>query len=1076
MEKRACDACRRRKRKCDALVSQCSNCRMAGLVCAYTDSPKKRGPKPFRRLESRQSPEQARSLVRQDDRPGHDLTEVVPRMDRPPVADASLATIPLHAGSTQLHVGSSPSSTIIPTTLSINQAAHVIRARLISSLDTLLPGFSLEEVLDNLISIHMQYVFPSAPMHSETLLRSNTSLAICGACAVQCAPTLQESSHNEEETSMASVGVFTLVTAVCAAAAFLVPESLFPQGPLVAPLLFHASWEMMKLYEDYDLEHPDPRSLSIRLFQSSCLRAISKARSSWHVLCQGHLLAQDLGPFDKESLSTLDPPDALLRRRGFWTILTCSRSATVLADHAAARYREFLDGGFEPHFIGNEKVSLLDQSKRHNQPPFEARLLQGTDLCRRLWAAGFDIIFAIKTFDQTTQTNISPNTRQKTVVDLKESYLEFTQLLDSMPPWLKRPDIILEEDVEVSRYQIPCFWSQRSDLLLTFHSLKLIILHQCIERGVPAALGLSDDTLMLSFRKLELCQEFLNVIEGIPLLNLQFHGEPCVEKIRQAGVLLLQLIEKAENHRIQDLSRAWHSWLTIPNVDSYYGIRYARSPSGDLRWTPPILLDPRQEQESLVNATTYGPACIQSQPPWQPGSSTITESEDCLLLNVQTPIHIIGKLPVLVNIHGGGYVGGSTVPGDSMAYHAKGQMIYVAIQYRLGALGFLGGQDFTSNDTWNAGLLDQRLALDWIKQNIGCFGGDPEKVTITGGSAGGGSVTMQMILYGGEEQAPFRAAIPEYPWWTPMYSSSWVDKQYKGLLAAANCSGLTCLRSVPVDQLKGAIDLATNIAYSAGDFAYGTFYWGPAIDGQIIRGYPIDAFHLGQFTKVPVLVDHDGYEGFYFTNSSLSTEQQLEADLQTLWQEADPAFIQSALQEYSLTQYNASLMSGLRILGALEAAIGQNFTFTDSYARRHAIFGDVVINCPTSYLAEAAAEAGQDSYKMIFNAGLQVHGATAPFLFSDSILPYGLASIGPAVDEGNATLAAFLRDYFVSFTLHLDPNQFSYWTLPPKWPKYTLDHKDILQVEPTSMSGKSDEDDSPQCAFFKAAPRKFTGI
>jgi carboxylesterase type B len=95
-----------------------------------------------------------------------------------------------------------------------------------------------------------------------------------------------------------------------------------------------------------------------------------------------------------------------------------------------------------------------------------------------------------------------------------------------------------------------------------------------------------------------------------------------------------------------------------------------------------------------------------------------------------------------------------------MVFHSKGGMIYVAIQYRLGPLGFLAGDHITKDGSWNVGLLDQRAALEWIQDSIHYFGGDPSKVTITGGSAGGSSVTMHMILYGGKKRAGFRAAAP----------------------------------------------------------------------------------------------------------------------------------------------------------------------------------------------------------------------------------------------------------------------------------------------------------------------------
>lgn len=89
-------------------------------------------------------------------------------------------------------------------------------------------------------------------------------------------------------------------------------------------------------------------------------------------------------------------------------------------------------------------------------------------------------------------------------------------------------------------------------------------------------------------------------------------------------------------------------------------------------------------------------------------------------------------------------------------------MIYVSIQYRLGIFGFLSGSQIAQNGVLNAGLLDQRAALEWVQRNIGAFGGDPAQVTIWGGSAGGGSVTMQLIAGGAYDLPPFSGAIAEY--------------------------------------------------------------------------------------------------------------------------------------------------------------------------------------------------------------------------------------------------------------------------------------------------------------------------
>lgn len=122
---------------------------------------------------------------------------------------------------------------------------------------------------------------------------------------------------------------------------------------------------------------------------------------------------------------------------------------------------------------------------------------------------------------------------------------------------------------------------------------------------------------------------------------------------------------------------------------------------------------------------------------------------------------IFSHLPVVVQIHGGGYNIGSSLTSDGTQFTAvaNGSLIYVQIQYRLGLYGFLSSRDIRQDGTANAGLLDQRAALEWVQRHISAFGGDPDKVTIWGGSAGGASVAYQMALHAGDLAPPFRAAI-----------------------------------------------------------------------------------------------------------------------------------------------------------------------------------------------------------------------------------------------------------------------------------------------------------------------------
>ncbi|KAL0929352.1 carboxylesterase family protein [Colletotrichum truncatum] len=509
-------------------------------------------------------------------------------------------------------------------------------------------------------------------------------------------------------------------------------------------------------------------------------------------------------------------------------------------------------------------------------------------------------------------------------------------------------------------------------------------------------------------------------------------------------------------------------------VNAYYGIRYASPPTEDLRWRAPVPLDPRNAPVGFVNATTRGPACLQNSPPWQPASSYIMiESEDCLLMDIVTPINVKGKLPVLVNIHGGGYVSGVATQGDSIVYHSNGSIIYVAIQYRLGPLGFLAGEEVASDGTPNAGLLDQRAALEWVRQYIHHFGGDPDKVTITGGSAGGGSVVMQMILDGGEQNPPFRAVISEYPWMTPMYPTDWYNKQYEGLLSASDCDDIACLRSLPVDSLKSATKSAAEIAYNNGDFGYGTFYWGPSVDGKRIRDYPLNEFRNSHFTKVPFVVDREGYEGYVFTNPSTKAEEDVATSLEMIWQTKNKTFINQVLELYPTDQFNATLLDDFRGLRVLSG----NTTIKNSFAKLENIVSDVLIDCQTSAIAKYISNNGLAAYKMTFNAGSQLHGATMEFLFSSSPNPTGAAGAGGIpIAYPNATLASYMRDYFVSFVLYMDPNQYAYGQKPPSWPRFTKEDPKVLRVEFESIGASLDPEDSPQCRFLTAAPRDVFGV
>lgn len=181
------------------------------------------------------------------------------------------------------------------------------------------------------------------------------------------------------------------------------------------------------------------------------------------------------------------------------------------------------------------------------------------------------------------------------------------------------------------------------------------------------------------------------------------------------------------------------------DIDIYRGIPYAAPPIGPLRWAPP---EPVKPWSTVRDASTFGPIC--PQVPFGPHPLTQPQSENCLSLNIWTPQHQTDtKIPVMVFIHGGAFVGGfGSDPLYDGARLARKGVLVVTLNYRLGIFGYLAHPELTAasphHSSGNYGLLDQIAALKWVRANIASFGGDPANVTIFGESAGGTAVMTLM--------------------------------------------------------------------------------------------------------------------------------------------------------------------------------------------------------------------------------------------------------------------------------------------------------------------------------------------
>ena len=172
-------------------------------------------------------------------------------------------------------------------------------------------------------------------------------------------------------------------------------------------------------------------------------------------------------------------------------------------------------------------------------------------------------------------------------------------------------------------------------------------------------------------------------------------------------------------------------------LNIWKGIRFAAPPTGSNRFQAPQT--PSSNRSGIMQANDYAPTCYQAgdaSTTIRPTNQTLA-AEDCLFLNIWSPANSTGPLPVLVWIHGGGYGAGSGRQDLSTIINTNnGSFIGVAIQYRLGAFGFMSSDEMYRNGVVNAGILDQQFALQWVQSYIGLFGGNASHVTISGESAG----------------------------------------------------------------------------------------------------------------------------------------------------------------------------------------------------------------------------------------------------------------------------------------------------------------------------------------------------
>ncbi|KAF4121703.1 Carboxylesterase type B [Geosmithia morbida] len=505
-------------------------------------------------------------------------------------------------------------------------------------------------------------------------------------------------------------------------------------------------------------------------------------------------------------------------------------------------------------------------------------------------------------------------------------------------------------------------------------------------------------------------------------------------------------------------------------VDSFRGIPYAESPAGKQRLKPPKRLQTKLDN---FDAKGIAPSCPQmllssssddiiskigsfalQLPLFKPLTDPIQGQEDCLSVTVQRPSDAKegDDLPVLYWMYGGAFELGSTNVYDaaSMLRQASRQgqpFIFVAVNYRVAGWGFLPGAEVLADGSANLGLLDQRMGLEWVADNIASFGGDPTKVTIWGESAGSISVFDQMALYGGDVSYKgkplFRGAIMNSGSIIPAEPVDGPKGQavYDTVVEAAGCSGaddtLECLRDVDYDTLMDAINtLPAFIGYSSVALSFL-----PRPDGRVLPDSPDVLASSGRYHAVPMIIGDQEDEGTIlslFQSNTTKTDEDIVDYLSTnYFHGASDETLTALVSSYEDTKAMGSpFRTG--ILNELYPG----------FKRLAAILGDLVFTLTRRYFLDLATSANPEtpawSYLASYYHNTPVIGTChasdiAQFFFNAIPDPAGMAH----------------RTYYYNFINNLDPNVGN--DDHPHWPQWS-ENRELLWFENLVKVGYLDDD------------------